>query len=279
SYKDDRPFFAYCAFTSPHDPRTPPPPYSTLYDPSSMPLPANFLPRHPFDNGELRVRDELLAPFPRTPEDTRKQLCDYYGMISSQDAQVGRILKALHDSGRAENTIVLYTGDHGLAIGSHGLFGKQNVYEHSVGVPLIVHGPQIRRGQSDAFAYGMDILPTLCRLTGVSQPDNLEGQPLDGIIAGSTASVRSSTFHPYIAHDKTITGARTQHAVNDGRWKYIRYRVRGKTTVQLFDLHNDPAETHDLSSEAASRAEVDRLDKMLTDYQHALDEPAVWRAA
>jgi arylsulfatase A-like enzyme len=279
SYKDDRPFFAYCAFTSPHDPRTPPPPYSTLYDPSSMPLPANFLPRHPFDNGELRVRDELLAPFPRTPEDTRKQLCDYYGMISSQDAQVGRILKALHDSGRAENTIVLYTGDHGLAIGSHGLFGKQNVYEHSVGVPLIVHGPQIRRGQSDAFAYGMDILPTLCRLTGVSQPDNLEGQPLDGIIAGSTASVRSSTFHAYIAHDKTITGARTQHAVNDGRWKYIRYRVRGKTTVQLFDLHNDPAETDDLSSEAASRAEVDRLDKMLTDYQHALDEPAVWRAA
>jgi arylsulfatase A-like enzyme len=279
SYKDDRPFFAYCAFTSPHDPRTPPPPYSTMYDPATMPLPANFLPRHPFDNGEMRVRDELLAPFPRTPENTRKQLCDYYGMISSQDAQLGRILKALRDSGRADNTIIVYTGDHGLAIGSHGLFGKQNVYEHSVGVPLILYSPQIPHGQSDAFAYGMDIFPTLCRLTGVDQPSGLEGQSLDGIVSGTATSVRSSTFHAYIAHDRKVTGARTQHALNDGRWKYIRYRVGGKTTLQLFDLHDDSAETRDLSSDAASRGDIDRLEKTLADYQHALDEPAVWQAA
>lgn len=278
-YKDDRPFFAYCAFTSPHDPRTPPPPYATMYDPQTMPLPTNFLPRHPFDNGDLRTRDELLAPFPRTPENTRRQLCDYYGMISSQDAEVGRILRALHDSGRAENTIVVYTGDHGLAIGSHGLFGKQNVYEHSVGVPLILHGPQIRHGKSDAFAYGMDIFPTLCRLTGVDEPTGVEGQSLDAVIAGNREKIRNSTFHAYIAHDRRVAGARTQHAVNDGRWKYIRYRAGGKTTLQLFDLHDDPAETHDLSAEAASRREIDRLEKMLIDDQRALDEPAVWQTA
>ena len=142
SHGKEGPFFCYLAFTSPHDPRTPPAPYATMYDPAKMPLPKNWLPEHPFDNGELAVRDEKLAPFPRTDVDTRKQLCDYYGMITSQDAQVGRVLKALEDGGLTDNTLILYTGDHGLAIGSHGLFGKQNVYEHSQSIPMIFSGPE-----------------------------------------------------------------------------------------------------------------------------------------
>jgi arylsulfatase A-like enzyme len=278
THKGDAPFFAYCAFTSPHDPRTPPPPYSTMYDPAKMDLPPNFLPEHPFDNGELKIRDEMLAPFPRTAENSRKQLCDYYGMVSSQDEQVGRMLQALENSGRAENTLIVYTGDHGLAIGSHGLFGKQNVYEHSVGVPMVLRGPGVGHGKSDALVYGMDLFPTICRLTGVDAPSGLEGTDLTEVVGGKER-VRDFAFHAYIAQGKKGSTPRTQHAIREERWKYIRYRVEGKTTTQLFDLREDPLEMRDLSREAAASGEVERLEKVLVRQQAELGEPGAFRNA
>jgi arylsulfatase A-like enzyme len=265
----EKPFFCYLAFTSPHDPRTPPAPYKTMYDPKSMPLPANFLPEHPFDNGELRIRDEMLAPFPRTPDDTRKQLCDYYGMVSSQDAQVGRILAALEATGQADNTIIVYTGDHGLAIGSHGLFGKQNVYEHSARIPMILTGPGIPHAErSDALAYGFDIFPTLCQLLQIRPPETIEGKSLGSILSGRESRVRESSFHTYIHRGKG-----TQHAVNDTRWKHIRYDVKDQTHEQLFDLKNDPQEIHDLSKDPAAAAELPRMQKLLKQWRTDLAEP------
>jgi arylsulfatase A-like enzyme len=267
------PFFCYLAFTSPHDPRTPPPPYKTMYDPQKMPLPANFLPRHPFDNGDMNVRDELLAPFPRTPDDTRKQLCDYYGMISSQDAQLGRILAALEQSGHADNTIIVYTGDHGLAIGSHGLFGKQNVYEHSASIPMLISGPGVPKGgQSDALVYGFDVFPTLCEFLNVKPPKTIEGKGLSGILSGHEKSVRDSAFHAYIHRVKGH--ANTQHAVNGGRWKLIRYDVNAQTRRQLFDLQNDPDEIHDLSQDSIGSKELPRLETLLSRWQKDLAEPS-----
>lgn len=271
----DKPFFCYLAFTSPHDPRTPPPPFDTMYDPSKMPLPANFLPEHPFDNGDMHGRDERLAPFPRTPENTRRQLCDYYGMISSQDAQVGRILKTLEEAGHAGNTLVIYTGDHGLSIGSHGLFGKQNVYEEAAQIPLLIRGPGIPRGgRSDALVYGLDLFPTLCELLGVQQPGTIEGKGLGQILAGRQHRVRDSSFHAYIHHPKNVAPA-TQHAAHDGRWKYIRYDVKGEMRRQLFDLQGDPYEIHDLSGDSTASKEMSRLDDLLGRWGKALDDPFV----
>jgi arylsulfatase A-like enzyme len=270
----DKPFFCYLAFTSPHDPRTPPPPYDKMYDPGKMPLPANFLPEHPFDNGELKIRDELLAPFPRTPADTRKQLCDYHGMISSQDAQLGRVLGALEETGRLEDTIVIYTGDHGLSIGSHGLFGKQNVYEEAAQIPLLIRSPSAPRGgRADALVYGMDLFPTICELIHVKPPKTIEGKSLGGILAGRDRAVRDSSFHAYIHRSKAGPPA-TQHAVNDGRWKYIRYDVKSQTRTQLFDLQNDPAEIHDLSTDPAAAAQLPRMAGLLRRWQRDLNEPA-----
>jgi arylsulfatase A-like enzyme len=269
----ENPFFCYLAFTSPHDPRTPPPPFKRMYDPAKMPLPANFLPQHPFDNGDLKVRDEMLAPHPRTPEDTRQQLCDYYGMISSQDEQVGRVLAALEQSGHDDNTIIIYTGDHGLAIGSHGLFGKQNVYDHSSRIPLIITGPGIpKSGRSDAMVYGFDVFPSLCELLKIDPPKSIEGKSFAGVINGSDKQVRDSAFHAYIHREKDKTvGA--QHAVTDGRWKYIRYDVRGKTRIQLFDVSADPDEVHDLSTDATASKELPGLAALLDKWQKDLAEP------
>jgi len=124
AHKGDRPFFLYVSLTAPHDPRTPPREYASLYDPGKIALPPNFLPEHPFDNGELQVRDEKLAASPRTPEEIRRHIADYYGMISHLDAELGRLLEALKRTGRAGDTLVLFAGDNGLAVGRHGLMGK-----------------------------------------------------------------------------------------------------------------------------------------------------------
>jgi arylsulfatase A-like enzyme len=268
-----KPFFCYLAFTSPHDPRTPPPPYSTMYDPEKMPLPANWLPQHPFDNGELKVRDEKLAPFPRTQADTRKQLCDYYGMISSQDAQVGRLMAALEQSGQLANTLIVYSSDHGLSIGSHGLFGKQSVYEEAQGVPLVFSGPGIPSGKtSPAPVFGFDIFPTLCDLLDVPAPADVQGKSLKGIVEGTAEKVRDVVFGAYIHREKDRPAA-TQHAVHDSQWKYIRYDVAGNTTAQLFDLANDPHETRDLSQDAEATKQLPRLQELLEKLQAELGEP------
>jgi len=277
-YKEATPFFAYLAFTSPHDPRTPPGEFSTMYGPASIPLPDNFLPEHPFDNGDMRIRDEMLAPFPRTPADTQKQLADYYGMVGSQDQQLSRVVQALQNSGRADNTVIVYTGDHGLAIGSHGLFGKQNVYEHSVGVPLIFHGPGVAAGaRFDPLVYGFDIFPTLCQLTGVDPPPNIEGHSLLDVMRGKAQGVRDAAFHAYIRPSLKGSRPHVQHAVNDGRWKFIRYDVDGQQTRQLFDLQHDPFEMHNRVQDSAAMSDLYRLEKRLTQMQNDLDEPFEWR--
>ena len=272
----DRPFFCYLAYTSPHDPRTPPPAFKALYNPDKMPLPANRLPEHPWDTGDMTVRDEKLAPMPRTEADTRRHLCDYYGMISAQDAQVGRILAALRETGQADHTIVVYTGDHGLAIGSHGLFGKQNVYEDSTRMPMLITGPSVPRGKtSDAIVYAFDLFPTLCEMAGVEAPASVQGKSLTGLMGGRAASVRDSAFNAYI-HPVRGERAKTQHAVQDGRWKLIVYHVDGVTHHQLFDLAADPDEVRDLSADPAALREQPRLAALLARWQREVNEPATF---
>ena len=235
--KHDRPFFCYVAFTSPHDPRTPPGEYATMYDPAKVPLPPNFAPVHLFNNGEMQVRDELLAPWPRTPEVVRQHLADYYGMISHLDAQVGRVLKTLEETGQLKNTIIVFAGDNGLAIGSHGLFGKQNLYEHSVGVPLLIAGPGVKSGhRTAAMCYLFDVFPTLCDLAGITAPSEVEGRSLAAAAAGNKESHRNQLFFAY---------RDVQRGVRDRQYKLIRYPKINKS--QLFDLDKDPHETTDLA--------------------------------
>ena len=152
--KSDRPFLCYVAFNAPHDPRLAPKRYHEQYNANKPPVPGNFLAQHPFNNGDLVGRDERLAPWPRTPNIVRQHLADYYAAITFLDAQVGRILDALRASGNYENTLIVFSSDHGLAIGSHGLFGKQNLYDPSMHAPLIFAGPKVPKGkQSEALCY------------------------------------------------------------------------------------------------------------------------------
>ncbi|MCE2413526.1 sulfatase-like hydrolase/transferase [Candidatus Poribacteria bacterium] len=244
SYDETDPFFLYLSFTSPHDPRTAPGEYATMYPPEDIPVPENFLPEHPFDNGEMRIRDEVLAPFPRTPEVVQQHIADYYGMITHMDAEMGRVLSTLEATGHLDNTIIIYTADHGLAVGQHGLLGKQNLYNHSIHVPSIFAGPGIPEGETvDALTYLYDVFPTVCDLTDVACPDTTEGCSLVPLMKGHVERVRATVFAAYRDIHRTIS---------DGRWKLIRYYVSeetgaGTNCIQLFDLEQDPWETTNLA--------------------------------
>ena len=236
------PFMCYIALTSPHDPRTPPPPYDRLYDPTKIPLPKNFLPKHPFDNGDLNVRDEQLLPTPRTPEAIKKEIALYYGMISEMDAQVGRILETLEKEGLMENTLIVFAGDNGLAVGQHGLLGKQNLYEHSIRVPMIISGPGIPKNKkADGFVYLSDIAPTIYEYLKIPAPKTVEAKSLMPIIKDQKVKVRENIYNVYGHWSRSIK--------TDDGFKLMLYNVDGVMTTQLFDLKNDPWEIKDLSKD------------------------------
>jgi arylsulfatase A-like enzyme len=242
-------FFCYVAFDAPHDPHIVPPDFPVKYDLEKIPLPPNYLPQHPFDNGDMRVRDEMLLPHPRPPEATRQMIADYYRYITFLDSQIGRILNALAASPYATNTIVVFSADSGVARGSHGLIGKQNLYEYdSVRVPLIMAGPSIAAGKTtDAMCYLFDVLPTLGAKCGVSAPPKSEGLDLSAVLRSGSGGRESLVF----------AYRDVQRAIATRDWKLIRYPHANQ--IQLFDLRSDPYEIHNLADDAKFGATVAEL--------------------
>ena len=255
---ENQPFLAYVAFTAPHDPRQPPLEYRERYYRNPPPLPPNFLTQLPFDNGMMDGgRDENLGAWPRTERMIRDQLAEYYGMITHLDEQIGRILSALKESGHAKNTIIIFAADNGLALGSHGLLGKQSVFEHSTRTPLIIAGPGIPSGQStQAFTYLHDLFPTLCDLLELAKPVAFEGKSLLPILRDPQERVRESVFLPFMTF---------QRAVRDERWKLIAYPKISH--FQLFDLQSDPHEKTNLVSNADFAPHITRLRSLLNQWQ------------
>jgi arylsulfatase A-like enzyme len=258
-----KPFFLHVNFTAPHDPLIMPPGYETKYPPEEMPLPANFLPRHPFDHGNFEGRDERLLPWPRTEQLVREVTAVYYAVVSHMDEQIGRILAALDKTGLAKNTIVIFSSDHGIALGSHGLRGKQNMYEHTVGVPLVFRGPGIPRGERrDAHVCLRDLFPTACELAGLEIPATVQGKSLAAVLDG-----RQKEVYPFVVcyfRDK-------QRMIRTDRWKLINYPHIDRW--QLFDLTNDPAEMKNLADAPEQRAVVADLREKLAAWQKQAHDP------
>jgi arylsulfatase A-like enzyme len=265
-----KPFFIYLAPPVPHDPRVAPPKFVEMYKPDKLSLSRNFMPEHPFDNGELKIRDEMLAPHPRTPNDMRQHLADYYACVSDLDDQVGRILGSLRDLGYSENTVVIFSSDQGLAVGGrHGLMGKQNLYEH-VKPPLVIAGPGIPHGQSDALVYLYDLFPTICEYAQAPIPAIVEGKSLAPIIRGESTDVRPYLFAAY---------RDWQRMCRDKRWKLLEYVVGDQHHTQLFDLANDPDEMKNLADQSSSAEVLTRLRAQLTHLAKNFGDPdaAVYR--
>jgi len=238
----DKPFFMYLAFNAPHDPRQSPKEYVDRYPLDKVKVPDNFLPEYPYKDDigcSAKLRDERLAPFPRTEYSVKVNRQEYYAIITHMDAQIGRIFDALEKSGMKDNTTIFFTADHGLAVGHHGLIGKQNMFEHSVKAPLTVSGHGLPRGKRiEAPVYIQDIMPTTLELAGVPKPDQVQFKSLLPLISGATRK----------SHDAIYGGYMTlQRMVRKDNYKLIHYPKINKTL--LFDLKQDPDEMHDLAEE------------------------------
>ena len=258
----DTPFLAYVSFTVPHDPRTPPASHAADYAGTGMPLPPNYLPAHPFHIGRMAIRDEVLAGWPRRPDVIRDQIAEYYGLITHMDEEIGRILSELHEQGLTENTVIVFASDHGLAVGRHGLLGKQNLYEHSAKTPLVVQGPGIPQGETHALVYLHDLFATVLGMAGVEAPAGVDAQDLSVLWKGERASLRE---HLFLAYEDL------HRSVVEDQWKLIRYPKIHHT--QLFDLHADPYELRNLADDPAYGEEQARLMALLEAAQQEASDP------
>ena len=257
----DKPVFMYLAFANPHDPRVAARKYLDLYQRDQIPLPKNFRPLHPFNNGEQLVRDEKLAGFPRTEDEIRQHLHDYYAVISALDHHIGRLLDAVRELGQEQSTIYIFSSDQGLAVGSHGLMGKQNLYEDGMRVPLFFAGPGIPQGETSALCYLLDVFPTACDLVGAEIPAGLDGKSQRAVIEGKSAGVRDTLFFAY---------RDVQRAIRNERYKLIRYPQVSIT--QLFDLQSDPHELTNLAGDPRQAEQIKLLTAEMRRWQQELGD-------
>jgi len=273
----DEPFFCYCAFTAPHDPRTPPDEWRRRYDPREIAPTPNMQPVEldgiyykcvptPLDFGRSWGRDERLLGVSRDWSEIRRSIAEYYGMISHMDEWIGRIHQALEETGLLENTLVIHTADHGLANGQHGLLGKQNPYQHSLRVPLLLAGPGIPAGQTpEALCYQHDLHPTLLEYAGATdEPDYF--QSLRPLIDGRSAGRETigNAFEDVL------------RTVRNRRHKLIESNVNGQRGTQLFDLLEDPWETRDLGADPSLEPVAAALRADLHRWQGECGDPAAW---
>ncbi|MGB3586692.1 MAG: sulfatase-like hydrolase/transferase [Tunicatimonas sp.] len=247
------PFFMYLAFNAPHDPRQAPKEYVDRYPLDSISLPESWMPRYPYDEDiglGAKLRDEALAPFPRTEYATRIHTQEYYAIITHLDEQVGKILDALEASGKMEDTYVFFSADHGLSVGRHGLLGKQNMYDHSVRVPLMLVGPKIPANQRiDADVYLQDVMATSLELANISKPNYVEFTSLLNLAQGRTdTGAYEAIYGAYINYQRMIR--------KDGM-KLIVYPDINQ--VLLYDLQQDPHETTNLADDPAYADQVASL--------------------
>ncbi|MDH3582883.1 MAG: sulfatase-like hydrolase/transferase [Phycisphaerae bacterium] len=258
--KDKKPFFMYLAFNAPHDPRQSPKAYVDKYPLSRIKVPANFLPEYPFKDAigcGKGLRDEKLAPFPRTEHAVKVNRQEYFAIVTHMDAQIGRILKALEESGKADNTYIFFTADHGLGVGHHGLLGKQNLYDHSVRVPFMVAGPGLPGGKEiDTPIYLQDVMPTTLELAGVARPKHVEFKSLLPLLRGKASKPYDAIYGAYLA---------VQRSVVVGDFKLILYPKVPK--ARLYNLKEDPLEMKDLADDPSHRSDIRRLFARLLELQ------------
>jgi arylsulfatase A-like enzyme len=305
---DQDPFFLFLGFSHPHDPRNGAPELLQKYGAANVeqppttvgdhapPLPINYLPAHPFAHGHPGLRDETQVQgvlTDRSPTTIRNELGREYACIELIDQQIGRVLAQLETMGELDDTYVIFTADHGIAVGRHGLVGKQNLYEHTWRVPLLVRGPGVAPGSSaSGFAYLLDILPTVCDLAGVVVPAEIEGVSLHPVLIGESPRVRDVLYGVYCGGTKP--GMRSVKTA-DG-WKLVKFDVLGGKVreTQLFNLRENPhellVEHHaaevvaltgnrplpqqvDLADDPQYAAQRNQLETLLLDLQGQLDDP------
>jgi len=260
--KKDHPFFMYVAFNAPHDPRQSPKKYVDMYPLDSISVPKSYMPEYPFAEemgAGKNLRDEKLAPFPRTEYAVKVNRQEYYAITTHLDDQIKNIIQTLEKKGLKENTYIFFTSDHGLAIGEHGLLGKQNMYDHSMRVPLMMVGPNIPKGKKiDADIYLQDVMATALDIAGIKKPEYVEFNSFLDLVNGK--QTRSSYNSIYGVYEKG-----SQRMIRKDNYKLILYPKSKQ--VLLYNLKNDPLELNDIASNPKNSDKIKSLFKDLVQLQ------------
>lgn len=266
----NKPFFMYIAFNAPHDPRQSPKKYVDMYPLEDISLPKSFIPENPYAEimgAGKKLRDERLAPFPRTEYAVKVNRQEYYAITTHLDDQIAEILNALEEKGLKGNTYIFFTSDHGLAVGEHGLMGKQNMYDHSMRVPLMVVGPNIPKGKKiDANVYLQDIMASVLELAGVQKPEYVEFNSFMGLINGEKNESNYDAIYGTYKRE-------AQRMIRKDNFKLIIY-PKSHTTL-LFDLKKDPLELDDLSSYSKYAKKIKFLFKDLITKQQEMGDDLI----
>ncbi|MGB5263808.1 MAG: sulfatase-like hydrolase/transferase [Lutimonas sp.] len=261
------PFFMYLAFNAPHDPRQAPESFLSRYSIDQLSVPKSFLPEYPYRNGIQngnQLRDEALAPFPRTEYAIKKHIQEYYASITYTDYQIGLILEALQKSVNMDNTYIIFTSDHGLAMGRHGLLGKQNLFDHSIRAPLIIVGPDIPKSEmNNSDVYIQDIMATTLEIAGIDKPSYIE---FNSFLDQAKEKKQNNNYD-------AIYGAylNVQRMIRKDGFKLIVYPEINK--ILLFDLKNDPEEMVNLSNEKEYAKKVKLMFEDLIVAQYEMEDP------
>jgi arylsulfatase A-like enzyme len=269
-----KPFLLFVSYMTPHDPWTPPGKYATMYKPQAIDLPPNFMPR-PMNGSKpfkyytnwhgTNLRDEKqMVPFPRTAKGVRKVRSRYYGTITHDDEQIGRILCKLDDRQLAKNTLVIFLADHGISLGAHGISGKQTMYDEGIRLPLIMRYPRLKRSSAENsnLVSLIDIFPTICEAAGIIIPESVEGKSLLDLYNRQVPWDRKHIFASFVSpirHRLNIRCIRTE------RYKLVHHLTTEE--IELYDLEKDPYELENL----AGHRRFAKLQKQL------IAQLSVWR--
>jgi len=265
--ESENPFFMYLAFNAPHDPRQSPKKYVDMYPLNNVAIPESYKELYPYKDSigcGPGLRDEKLAPFPRTEYSIKVHRQEYYAIITHMDEQIGRIINHLKSTEQDENTYIIFSADHGLSVGHHGLVGKQNMYDHSMRVPLIVVGPNIPENEKrNMQIYLQDIMATTLDLAHIEKPDYVEFNSIMPLINKETSvSSYPEIYGAYI---------NLQRMVRTDKYKMIIY-PKAKM-IRIFDVLNDPNEMNDLAEDASYESVKKDLIEKFKKQQKIMNDP------
>ncbi|MDB4098211.1 sulfatase-like hydrolase/transferase [Flavobacteriaceae bacterium] len=273
SKKTDDPFFMYLAFNAPHDPRQAPNQFLEMYPINQIKLPPNYSPQHPYwkeIGNEPGVRDEALAPYPRSEYAVKKHIQEYYAVISHLDEQVGKIVSHLESQNMLDNTYIIFTSDHGLAVGQHGLLGKQSLYDHSIRVPMIINGPNIKKGSVySQDIYLQDIVPTTLDLANISIPNHIDFKSFYNLITNKdNIKTHDAIYGTFGCCNENYFDF--QRMIRKDGYKLMLFPKNKR--IELYDLNQDPYEINNLADISKYKLKVKDLYKELTILQKEMGD-------
>ena len=250
----NEPFFLAVGFVRPHVPFVAPKDYFEPYPYDAVELPRKVegdwddIPERGINyvtsiNGQMSLDQE------------KKAVAAYYASVSYMDAQVGKVLKALKEDGLEDNTIVIFTSDHGFHLGEHSFWMKVSLHEESVRVPMIIKAPGVKPAICNSFVELLDLYPTIAELTGIEGSKHIQGKSLVKTFKNPNHEVREMAF--------SVSQGGKSFLLRSQKWAYIQYDEDAKAGIELFDMENDPKQFTNLATDPAFAQTVSYFQKRL----------------